>query len=47
MESLPEDEAERLLAGDVPNDAGGDLFEAETPPPPAKPGAPPPAGSDE
>jgi DNA recombination protein RmuC len=47
VESLPEDEAERLLAGDVPNDAGGDLFEAETPPPPAKPGAPPPAGSDE
>ncbi|HVN34511.1 MAG TPA: DNA recombination protein RmuC [Casimicrobiaceae bacterium] len=32
VEALPEDEAERLLAGDAPVDAAGDLFEAETPP---------------
>jgi len=31
VEALPEDEAERLLAGDAPVDAAGDLFEAETP----------------
>ena len=41
VESLPDDEAERLLAGEVPNDSGGDLFEAETPPPSSNPGAPP------
>ena len=45
VESLPEEEAERLLAGDAPNDSG-DLFEAETPPP-ASPGPQAPASADE
>jgi len=47
VESLPEDEAERLLAGEVPLDAAGDLFEGEAPPPSATPGAQPPATTDE
>ena len=47
VESLPEDESERLLAGEVPLDAAGDLFEGEPPPPSATPGAQPPATTDE
>jgi DNA recombination protein RmuC len=47
VEALPEDEAERLLAGDAPVDAAGDLFDAEAAQPPAVPGSPPVATRDE
>ncbi len=33
VEALPEEEADRLLIGDAPAEMGGDLFQAETPPP--------------
>jgi DNA recombination protein RmuC len=47
VEALPEEEADRLLAGDVPPEAAGDLFEAEAPPPSASPGSPALANPDE
>ena len=33
VEALPEEEADRLLIGEAPAEAGGDLFQADTPPP--------------